>query len=205
MFGYSQLLKKITNLIKLGSITAIDSDTGMVPKAYIDSFGRTKMVHRFSPYGIDSNPPKNSMTIGLNINGNASEEAVLSQDIINRIKGLKEGEVVIHNTKAQSYTFYKENGDVDLVCPGDSNVSISGSKVETVGGSKTETVTGAETITAATFTVNAATITLNGNVVVTGSLTTPSASIGGIDFGSHVHPQGIDSGGDTQQNTGGPQ
>jgi hypothetical protein len=45
--------------------------------------------------------------------------------------------------------------------------------------------------------------TLNGNLTINGNLTvTGDATIGGISFLSHVHPQGPDSAGHSQQNTG---
>lgn len=49
--------------------------------------------------------------------------------------------------------------------------------------------------------VTSPTTTLDGDLEVTGSVTN-----GGVNIGNtHVHPQGVDSGGDTQQNTGVPQ
>lgn len=46
---------------------------------------------------------------------------------------------------------------------------------------------------------------INGNLTVNGAITTQTASIGGIDFGSHVHAQQPDSAGDQQVNTEPPQ
>lgn len=43
---------------------------------------------------------------------------------------------------------------------------------------------------------------INGNLTVTGTITCAAATIGGIDFASHVHPQGADSAGNSQQDTG---
>jgi hypothetical protein len=46
---------------------------------------------------------------------------------------------------------------------------------------------------------------INGNLNVTGQITAGSAVIGGVTFNSHVHPQGPDSAGNAQQNTGAAQ
>lgn len=43
---------------------------------------------------------------------------------------------------------------------------------------------------------------ISGNLTVTGQVTAGSATIGGINFATHVHPQGADSAGHSQQNTG---
>lgn len=45
-------------------------------------------------------------------------------------------------------------------------------------------------------------MTINGNLTVSGKITCAEATIGGIDFASHVHPQGADSAGNTEQDTG---
>jgi len=42
-------------------------------------------------------------------------------------------------------------------------------------------------------------IQVNGNITCTGKLTAGTATIGGIDFGTHTHP------GDSGGTTGGPQ
>jgi phage baseplate assembly protein gpV len=46
-------------------------------------------------------------------------------------------------------------------------------------------------------------LTVNGDITCTGKLTVDTAQIGGIDFATHVHSQGVDSGGNTEQDTGG--
>jgi len=47
-------------------------------------------------------------------------------------------------------------------------------------------------------------LTVNGDIGCTGKLTVSSALIGGIEFGTHGHPQSADSAGDSQSNTGNP-
>jgi phage baseplate assembly protein V len=62
-------------------------------------------------------------------------------------------------------------GDMDLTTKANLNIVVQGNAVATVSGSLTANVSGNATITAATATVAASTITLQGNVTVTGTLT----------------------------------
>lgn len=105
------------------------------------------------------------------------------------------------------------SGNIDAIAGGDMTLECA---------NLSATATGTAQITAATAaTVEAPTITLNGNVVINGTLTqgggggtasleggldvTGTITNNGTDVGStHTHPQGNDSDGDTQQNTGTP-
>ena len=54
--------------------------------------------------------------------------------------------------------------------------------------------------------INAAVVDINGTKFTNGgAMTANTATIGGIQSETHTHPQGVDSAGDTQQSTGGPQ
>lgn len=172
MISSVELYKKMNGMIKHGYISTYNSDTGGFPRCYVTVNNREKQATRFSPYGLDTNPPNKSFAVCMNMNGNESNSLVLSQDVIDRKKDLKEGEVVVHNTLTNSYIFFKENGDMEVVGPNnrtttiasDDTITIDGNADITVGGSLTADVTGQATITAPTTTIN-------GNVVVNGNLT----------------------------------
>ena len=87
-----------------------------------------------------------------------------------------------------------ESGQINVVTPG--NVDVQ------AGGSITATAGGTAEITASAITINGPT-TINGTLTTTGAVTAPSASVGGVDFGSHVHDQPNDSNGDSEQPTTG--
>jgi len=52
------------------------------------------------------------------------------------------------------------------------------------------------------FVVNGVTITPAGQIITPTGITTPSAVIDGVEAAGHTHPQGNDSGGNTEQPTG---
>lgn len=122
----------------------------------------------------------------------------------------------------------KENGDLDTFSQGDTNITAVGDIVAncsnaniTASGSiiancstAEVTASGSITLTAgSSISLNAPAIALNGAISTAGNgggpaimQTTGQLFNNGVNVGStHSHPQGLDSDGDTQQNTGGPQ
>ncbi len=92
-------------------------------------------------------------------------------------------------------------GDVDITA---TDVSIS---------SPLTTITGALTVTGLANLNGGLNVGIGGNASVAGNMTVLGSTIlgtnvtsNGVDISNtHAHPQGVDSNGDTQQNTGGPQ
>lgn len=104
------------------------------------------------------------------------------------------------------------DSSIDITSDDDVSVDCTNATV-TTSGSATVNATGTVSVDAgSSCSVTAPTISLNGNVnisgltrllggaVVTGSITNNGTNIGS----SHTHPQGPDSNGDSQQNTGSP-
>ena len=194
MFGI--LKNKISNLIKIASVALIRDDSDNFPKTSISYNYKESKVARFSPYGIDSQPPVGSLSLSFAINGDESNQIAISQDIINRMRNLEEGEVVIHNTKSGAYTFYKKNGNIEIVskndisieAPGNETKNITGNKSNTIGGSDTESISGSKSITASSMTITAPTIVLNGNVTIAGSFSQTGG--GSASFSGNVTSSG---------------
>lgn len=174
-------LRNLLQLIKQAYISAVNDDSKVFPIADVTYNSKISKAVRFSPYGLCSNAPLNSNVILLTIDGMESLKYALCDDMQNRFKNLKEGEVVLYNYVSGSYVYLKENGDVHINCKNDIQIDVVGDA--------NITVTGDVTITAPT-------INLTGDVVISGE-----ATIGGIDFSTHVHG-GVEPG---QSSTGVPQ
>lgn len=165
---------KLIQMIKQAVLTLVTDDSSVYPRCQAKYNEKTTDVLRYSPYGLDSNPPKDSWVLLV---GSQSQEAVkvgFISDMLNRKKELKEGECVLYNTKTKSWVFLKENGDIEL----DSKNDL----IANVVGATTITSTG-------DVNISASNITLTGNVV-----------IDGITFSAHKHTD-VQSGG---SETGGP-
>lgn len=73
-----------------------------------------KIVQKLGLYGICGNPPKGSSGILFPILGSDSNLVCLADDIKNRFRDLKEGEVVIGNYLTKSFIKFKEDGGVEI-------------------------------------------------------------------------------------------
>jgi len=105
----------------------------------------------------------------------------------------------MYNSLPTTYVKITDAGGVEIKCSGSQPVSVSTTgDVTTTCNNATITASGNLTtncqtasVTATTqATVTAPTINLSGNVVISGSLTCASATIGGKDFATHEHSAG---------------
>lgn len=198
---------KLFKIIKQAFISAVNSDGTAYPTAQATYNEKATDVVRLSSYGLCSNPPTGSLALLLSSNGQEAVKYAVIDDMQNRFKNLAEGEVVLFNYETGNYVYLKNDGEILINTDGDIKAVAGGNIEATAGGSIEATASSSATVTAPT-------ITLAGNVVIQGSLTQtggsassfsgsttmPSASIGGLNFGSHKHT-GVDAGTDT---SGGP-
>lgn len=106
-----------------------------------------------------------------------------------------DGTVVSENdtgstTLAPDGSFEAENGNGSMTLAADGSIlgqNAAGSFELQAGGN---------------FVVNGVTITTAGQIITPTGLTTPSAVIGGVEAANHNHPQGNDSAGNSEQDTG---
>lgn len=173
------ILNKVLQMIKQAYISSVNNDSNIFPTTEVSYNLKKSKVIRFSPYGLCSNVPANSNVILLSADGQESLKYALSDDMQNRYKNLKEGEVVLYNYLSGSYIYLKENGDVKVDCKNNEIIDVVGDVDITVGGDATIDITGdadvtvggslaATAVTAATITAPA--INLTGNVLISGTL-----------------------------------
>lgn len=144
---------KAFKMIKQAFITLVTDDASEYPQAQVGYEGKASYVTRMSPYGLCTNPPNGSLAVLMSVSGQESVKYALIDDMVNRFKNLKEGEVALFNYMSGTYVHFKENGDMDVNVEnnetvnvkGDSTVNIEGSLSETIGGDRDSTTTGTET------------------------------------------------------------
>lgn len=181
---------KIWQKIKQAFSCCPGNDDTSYPTGQCEYNGKTATFTRLLPYGLSSLEPEGYYVLVLNSQGQEAVKLGIPSAMQHRLKGLKEGEVAIYNSKTETYIIFFKDGTFFINCSGvidgdvqvtgdvqiDGNLNVDGNV--TIGG--TLGVTGATTMT---------------------SVTCNSISINGIDFSSHVHG-GVTTGGGT---TGGPQ
>lgn len=213
---------KILAIIKQAVVSLVTDDTSPYPQGQATYNGKPTNHTRLSPYGLVSNPPKDSWVLLLSSMAQSAVKFGIASDMLRRIKGLKEGECGLYNTLTQSFILLLENGDCSADIKGNVLVNATGNLTATIDGDISATAGGDITANAPTGDINASAenvnatatteinltaplINLNGQVVSTGTMTAVDYKAPGEpDYSSHIHSQGNDSDGDTQQNVSTP-
>jgi phage gp45-like len=124
------MIRTIQNLIKSAYVSLTNDDTTSYPTAQASYKGKAATFVRLSPYGLDSNPPKDSFVLLLSAYGQESNKFGIASDMINRRVSLKEGEVAIYNTTNGSSILLKADGEIEITA---SSVKIASSDVDIDG------------------------------------------------------------------------
>ncbi|MGN0896366.1 MAG: phage baseplate assembly protein V [Succinivibrio sp.] len=182
-----------TGSIERATVTASDN-TDKLRQVQVFSMGERTQdeVEHFEPYGFTSEPYTDGKTdVALAHFGEDSTQtvALIIADRRFRIKNLKTGEVCIYDDKGHKVYLHNDKIEVDGI-----NDPI---EVHTKNTVKVDCIKLNATCSASA-TITAPTITLQGNVIVTGTLTTNGDTIAaGISLDNHVHTG--DSGGTTSK------
>lgn len=207
---------KVWSMIKQAVVSLVTDDTSSYPQGQATYNGKTTDHTRLSPYGLVSNPPKDSWVLLLSSMAQSAVKFGIASDMLRRIKGLKEGECGLYNTLTQSFILLLENGDCSADIKGNALINATGNLTATIAGNISATAGGditanapsgdiiasAENVNAtATTEINltAPLINLNGQVVSTGTMTAVDYKAPGEpDYSDHKHSQANDSDGDSQ-------
>lgn len=189
-----------SRIIRWASVVRAGKDTDSYPVQQIVYLGKTADAVMVFPYGLHANVDGDALGPLLVLNGNEENRGMLPTSMTRR-STLSSGDVELYSPVSRSRVTMRANGDVE--------VNAKANMVATVGGDATITATGSLAATAADATVTAPTITLDGNVFITGGLTMSGG--GAADFGTgtmthdgkvvdstHGHVQGNDGGGDDE-------
>lgn len=178
--------------IKKAIVSLIIGDDSAYPRTQVSYNGVTTDAYRFSPYGVSSHPPLDSLAVLLSADGRRDDPIALIANPIDRFKGLEEGEVQVGNDiTGSSVKFRKdvgvewtvaENGDlVVTLAAGDASIDVTGN-IDV-------TATGNVNITAPTVAITG-NLTVSGTIVAVGEVTGATKALS-----THTHPG--DSGGNT--------
>ncbi len=115
----NRLINFIKNIFKVAKVLSID-DSGDFQFASVSFLGKTQKVMMFTPYGLISNPPPDSMCLLWSQQGQESNGIGIPDDPKNRpVKDTLPGEAGVANYETGAYILFVENGDANLVVPGD--------------------------------------------------------------------------------------
>lgn len=188
--------RMIRNLIRRVSVSMSLPDTDKYPMTQITYLGKTANMEILFPYGMGAWVPKDAIGLCFNVEGMEENKMGILNVPTLRFKLDAEGETSFGNPLTGSVTYYRANGDIEVIGKNNQTITIDKEWNITVG---------------EVASITAPIINLIGDVNITGNLTatgtgvfTGALSGEGIDVKTHKHKQGNDSDGDTQVDTDEP-
>lgn len=163
----SKLYNCIKSMIRVGRLKTVDDSQsrrfGSV--SYMGRSGAPLMLH--TPYGLMHNPPTDSFVLLMNLSGQESNLVGIADDPVNRpVKDMSEGEVALGNYATGDTIYFKADGTASVTAT---------TKFEALVGASTrieaDLTSVRITVGATVMLVNAAGVTITGNLVVNGSVT----------------------------------
>lgn len=148
---FQQLYNKIINIVRKGYISLANDDNKDYPSAQITYQGKQNNVLYIFPYGINANPPEQTLVSFFKI-GNEENLQGTPYTCKERFKNLKRGEVVVGSPKTRSYVKFLESGDIEIYTQ--KNVSINSSKIGFYGKSPIGQQTGGALVAGSSYTSN---------------------------------------------------
>lgn len=151
----------------------------------IEYLGKVVDTLMIFPYGLHGNVPPDAFGIMFSVQGNPDNRGVIAWVPKGR-PHLEAGEVAFYHPPTDAFMIWKANGDLDIVTGNNGIGKIN--------------------ITASAVTINAATTTINGDLIVNGdTLLDDIVTSDGVNISNtHIHSQGNDSDGDSEADTGVP-
>lgn len=172
-------MKLLRALVRFCRLSLESNDQSDYPTAQFSKNGIATDALRWSPYGLSSNPPVNSLGLMLLPYGRSDSPVVISDLPLERFKPLKPGEVKLGNYLTKASLFFDEAGEIEITAKAGASVKITVS-----GGGDVEIEAGAGNVSIA-----AATVAIDGDVTVTGTITATGDIVGaGISVSTHTHP-----------------
>lgn len=186
--------------IRFGELLAYFDD-GIFKKGRVKGINKETTDTIFSPYGYLFHPPKGSLCLSIPIQGKESNRVSIVDNPVRRPLPLEEGECGIANFLTGTLIILKKDGSILIDSVDDINVNATG-HINITASSADVTTSGEIKVTSDTkITLKAPTIILDGDTEIKGDVLNDGINISK----THIHPQGSDSNGDSQVDTGTPQ
>ncbi len=172
--------------IKKAAVSFLIKDDTPYPRTQVTYNQVTKDAYRFSPYGISSHPPLDSLVVLLSPDGRPDDPVALIANPLGRFKDLEEGEVQAGNDLTGSFVKFRADKGVEWFVAEDGDLVVT-----LTGGDASIDVTGNIDVTATgNVNITAPTVAITGNLTVTGTITGTIDVLGGplsTSLSSHTH------------------
>lgn len=167
----------IHDLLRWARITKPGSDDKQFATQQMEYLGKVGDGIIVFPYGMHGNVPADALALMFAVQGSPDNRAAIAWTPKDR-PTLKAGEVAFYHPPTDAFIIWRQSGDLDI---------------ETGGGGTADINIKAQTINIE------ADVNITGNTAFTGTVT----ANGKVIDDTHQHAQGVDSGGNSEQNISG--
>lgn len=118
----------VSNMTKSGikTLAIPDTEEDVIQKMQVKLYDALKNCGRLGQYGLYGNAPKGSFVIIMQINGQEEVLYGIEDDVNNRPRNLKEGEVMLFNTVTKNYVYLKEDGSTEIFTKTNLELKVTG-------------------------------------------------------------------------------
>lgn len=120
------LLRKIKSMIRRARVSLSLPDTETYPIIQVEYLGKTANAEAIWPYGMGGRLPVDAQVFCFNIEGMEENKAGIGTTPTLRFKVNEEGEVYFGNPLTGSVTYYRSNGDIEIIGKNDQSVTLDG-------------------------------------------------------------------------------
>jgi hypothetical protein len=167
----------LRDVLRWARITKSGSDQEQFHTQQMSYLGKTADGLMVFPYGVHGNLPPDSLALMFAVQCNPENRAAIGWTPKNRPQ-MAEGEVTFYHPPTNSIIAWREGGNLEITT--DANVDLTCNEATINASGSVE--------------INTPTWTLNGNMIVNGTMTNNGKDVGD----THKHDQANDSGGNTE-------
>jgi phage gp45-like len=142
--------KTIKNIVKRAYISNTATDDKNYHIVQISYLSPTKTVNAelLNPYGVYTNPPQGLQVLSFSVQGHEENKICMAYSQSDRFKNLAEGEILLGNTKTQSYVKFDKDGNI--IIDSKAKITINGAQDITIDSKAKINVTSSEEINVST-------------------------------------------------------
>lgn len=153
------LLQRIRSIVRGCFSTSEQQDTtGYNYVSQVEAMGLSTFAAVLYPYGYAASAPEGSHGVLFNLNAQPENQFAVLYDPNTRFIGLKPGEVIVGNQETATFIKFSDDGNVDITSTAELTINCNNATINCMSGS-------------GDLTIDAATTTITGDLVVQGDIT----------------------------------
>lgn len=122
----SNLIQSGIKTMSVADAPIEDETRNVIQQLQVKLYDAVKNCGKLGQYGLYSNAPSGSFVIVMQVNGQDEVLFGIEDDVNNRPRALKEGEVMLYNTLTKSFIYLDADSNIQVYSAKDLNLNITG-------------------------------------------------------------------------------